>query len=357
MSNNQSNVQQGTNPDRVGQQISFHQSDGDASTWVTMNVQSSELITVNAFTTAPITMNTHAGTAIKINVIDPPAGGQIATFQNRESSEVINFAASEEIGETDNLSVHTFQHVHWTSSGYVEDNLSAVDDEPAVESQPDVESDSCSEGEPWSSSSGGSDSDDSDEGEDEDDNRSTTAKIGELTESNLSAYGNPFRLVPHLRPFSRYPPLPISTAFINSAIHGSRQRKPAFQTFVLREESIPSMGSRPAYSWHWPDVNGQIHVPNWQYVLVCIKKYLLVTMSGMGATAKYSHQDEFLKVNIDNIIDVQLDFTLPESAGYRVLAWAKKPSPGDDWYWFDIQGRVVQKTLGFSQNLSRPWMV
>jgi hypothetical protein len=80
-------------------------------------------------------------------------------------------------------------------------------------------------------------------------------------------------------------------------------------------------------------------------------------MSGMGATTKYSHQDEFLKVNIDNTIDVQLDFTLPESAGYRVLAWAKKPSPGDDWYWFDIQGRVVQKTLGFSQNLSKPRMV
>ncbi|KAH7183427.1 uncharacterized protein B0J16DRAFT_386484 [Fusarium flagelliforme] len=323
MFNDQSNVQQDTTPDhRVGQQISIHQADGETSTWITMNVQSRAPITVNAFTTAPITMNTYAGTAIKINVIDPPTSGQVAMLQNRQGSEVIDVDASEEVEETDNLSDHSFQHVHWTPSGYVEDNLSAVEYETAVESQPDVENDSSSEGEPWSSSS-----DDSDEGEDEDDNRSTTAEIGEPTESYLSAYGNPFRLAPHLRPFSRYPPLPISTAFIHSAIHGSRQGKPAFQRFVLREKSIPSIGSRPAFSWHWSDANGGIHVPDWQYVL-----------------------DEFLKVNIDNIIDVQLDFTLPESAGYRVLAWAKKPSPGDDWYWFDIQGRVVQKTLGFSQN-------
>ena len=57
-----------------------------------------------------------------------------------------------------------------------------------------------------------------------------------------------------------------------------------------------------------------------------------------------------MKVIIDNVIDVQLDFTLAESAGYRVLAWAKKPSPRDDMYWFDIQGRVVQKIPACGHN-------
>ncbi|RBR07866.1 uncharacterized protein FIESC28_10484 [Fusarium coffeatum] len=346
MSNDQTNVQQGTNPDRVGQQISLHQADGDTSTWVTINVQSGAPITVNAFTTAPITMNTYAGTAIKINVIDPPTSGQVVSLQNREASD----NTSGEVEETDNLFDHTFQHVHWTPSGYIDDKLSAVEYETAVESQPVVESDNSADAGPCTPTSDDAKVSDSDEGEDEDDNRSSTAEIGESTEGNISAYGNPFRLVPHLRPISRYPPLPISTAFINGAIHKSTQRKPGFQSIYLREESIPSIGSRPAYTWHSPDAFGRIYVPDWQYVLVCIEEHLLVTLSGIGTTTRDSHRDEFLKVIIDNSIDVQLDFTLLESAGYRVLAWAKKPSPRDDMYWFDIQGRVVQNTPACGHN-------
>ena len=200
MSNDQTNVQQGTNLNRVGQQISLHQADDDASTWVTMNVQSSAPITVNAFTTAPITINTYAGTAIKINVIDPPNSGQVATLQNREASEVIDADASDEVGKATNLAYHSFQHVHWTPSGYVDDNLSAVEHQTAVESQPVVDSDSSDDGQPWTPDSCDSEVSESDEGADEDDNRSTTAEIGEPTQGNISAYGSPFRLVPDLRP-------------------------------------------------------------------------------------------------------------------------------------------------------------
>ena len=151
-------------------------------------------------------------------------------------------------------------------------------------------------------------------------------------------------------PFSSYPPLPISTAFINCAIMGSRQRKPGFQRIYLREESIPSIGSRPAYTWHSPDAFGRIYVPDWQYALVCIEEHLLVTLSGIGTTTRDSHRDEFVKVIIDNVIDVQLDFTPAESAGYRVITWAKKPSPRDDMCWFDIQGRIVQKIPSCGHN-------
>ena len=208
MSNDQSNAQQGTNPDRVGQQISLHQADGDSSTWVAMSVESNAPITVNAFTTAPITVNTYAGTAIKINAIDPPASGQVATLQDRETSD----DASEEVEENDIFSAHSFQHVHWTPSGYVDDNLAAVANETAIESQPGVESDSSDYAGPATPDFGDSEVSESDEGEDEDDNRSTTAEIGEPTEGNFLAYRNPFRLAPHLRPIAIIHTLPPQLA-------------------------------------------------------------------------------------------------------------------------------------------------
>ena len=359
MSNDQSNAQQGTNPDRVGQQISLHQADGDTSTWVTMNVESNAPITVNAFTTAPITVNTYAGTAIKINAIDPPASGQVATLQDRETSD----DSSEEVEENYILSAHSFQHVHWTPSGYVDDNLAAVANETAVASQPGVESDSSDYAGPATPDFGDSEVSESDEGEDEDDNRSTTAEIGEPTESNLPASGDLFRLDSHLRPISTYPFLPISTNFLKCGISNSRQRGSAWKRCVLCVESRPLDGSPPTYSCHWPGANGRLPVKSWEFVLVIMKEDLMMTLYDMGLPTKRSSWDEFLNVTLDPTIDLQPDFTLPENAGYRVLAWAKQPRKGGEYYWLDIQGRVVEETSDFRENhdpwihVSKRWMV
>ncbi|KAJ4138590.1 hypothetical protein NW768_002439 [Fusarium equiseti] len=347
MSNDQSNVEQATNAEyqRVGQQISVHQADGKTSTWITMDVRSTAPITMNAFTTAPMTINAYAGTAIKINVVDPPTSGQIAGLQNREVSEVIGVDTTEETGKTDNLSEHIFQHVHWTPSGYVEDDLSAVGHETAVKSLSGVESDSPDEGEPWESNS-----DDSDEEEDEDNNRSTTAEIGEPSESNLPTSGNSSNLTSYLRPVSNYPFFPISTNFIKCGIESSRQQGSAWKRSVLRVETPPLNGSRPTYSWHWPDANGRFPVSSWEFVLVCMRETTFQELCEVGLPTKRCSWDRYLNVDISGTIDLQPDFTLPERAGWRVIAWAKQPSVGGTWHWLDFQGRVVEETADFEEN-------